>query len=64
MVQWRYKAALAALGMQGVLEAFTVFIYTFGFNAGAGFWTVLLGFVVLLVGTTPRLAMLPPGYRR
>jgi hypothetical protein len=51
MVQWRYRAALAALVMQGVLGLFMVFIYTFGFDFGAGFWLVLLGFVVMTVGT-------------
>ena len=64
MVQRRYRAALTALIMQSILGLFMVFIYTFGFDFGAGFWVVLLGFVVMLVGTTPRLTILPIEHRR
>lgn len=62
-VRWRYRAALAALGLQLVLGLFMVFIYTFGFDTAAGFWIVLLGFVVMLFGTTPRLPIFQPGRR-
>ena len=51
MVTWRRRAALAGLVIQGVLGLFMVFIYTFGFDFGAGFWLVLLGFVVMTAGT-------------
>ena len=36
-VRWRWRAALAALLMQGALGVFVVFLFTFGFDAGAGF---------------------------
>lgn len=63
LVQWRYRAALAALVLQGVLGFAMVFVYTFGFDAGAGFWIVLLGFVVMLVGTIPRFPLRLFGHR-
>lgn len=63
MVRWSYSAALAALGLQLVLGLFMVFIYTFGFDTAAGFWIVLLGFVVMLLGTVPRLPMFRFGHR-
>jgi hypothetical protein len=51
LVTWRRRAALAGLVIQGVLGFFMVSIYTFGPVFGVGFWIVLLGFVVMMVGT-------------
>ena len=62
MVRWRDHAALAALGLQLVLGLFMVFIYTFGFDTAVGFWIVLLGFVVMFLGTIPRLPLFRPGH--
>jgi len=51
MVTWARRTALAGLVIQGVLGFFMVSIYTFGPVFGVGFWIVLLGFVVMMVGT-------------
>jgi hypothetical protein len=68
MVAWRRKAAWGALLSQCLLSLFLSEIYTFYLtpdffpHLGVGFWLVLLGFLGILIGTTPRLAMLPPGH--
>ncbi len=52
-----YRAAIAALAIQGVLGFFMAVLYTFYFTPeffpqfGAGFGLVLLGFIVMSVGT-------------
>jgi hypothetical protein len=51
LVIWRRIAALAGLVIQGVLGFFMAVVYSFSFSLGAGFWLVLLGFVLLTVGT-------------
>ena len=51
MVTWRRIAALAGLIIQGSVGFVEAVLYSFGFNLGAGFWLVLLGFMVMIVGT-------------
>jgi hypothetical protein len=51
LVTWRRRAALAGLVIQGVLGFFMAVVYSFSFSLGAGFWLVLLGFVLMTVGT-------------
>ena len=57
IVTWRRRAAIAALAIQGVLGFFMAVLYTFYFTPeffpqfGAGFGLVLLGFIVMSVGT-------------
>lgn len=41
LLRWRRLAVLAALVPQGGVGFFMVFVYTFGFDAGAGFWVSL-----------------------
>lgn len=53
IVKWRRRTAITGLVMQSILGFYSVFIYTFGFDFGAGFWVVLLGMVVMVVGATP-----------
>jgi hypothetical protein len=51
IVTWRRRAAIAALIIQCVPGFFMAYLYTFGGPYGAGLWLVLLGFVVMMVGT-------------
>jgi hypothetical protein len=51
IVTWRRKASIAGLIIQGVPGFFMAYLYTFGGPYGAGLWLVLLGFVVMMVGT-------------
>ena len=51
IVTWRRRASLAGLIIQGVLGSFMAVLYTFGGPYGAGLWLVILGFVVMMVGT-------------
>jgi len=51
MVTWKRRAALAGLLIQAVLGSLMAVVYSFSFSFGAGFWLVLLGFVVMMVGT-------------
>ncbi len=46
IVTWRRRASIAGLIIQGVLGFFVAVLYTFG-----GLWLVILGFVVMMVGT-------------
>ena len=53
MVTWRRIAALAGLLIQGLVGFVGATFYSFSLppHFGAGFWLVLLGFVVMMVGT-------------
>ncbi len=51
IVTWRRRAAIAGLIIQGVPGFFMAYLYTFGGPYSAGLWLVLLGFVVMTVGT-------------
>ena len=53
MVTWRRLAALAGLVIQGLVGFVGATFYSFSLppHFGAGFWLVLLGFVVMMVGT-------------
>ncbi len=51
MVTWRRIAAIAGLIIQGTGGFVGAVLYSFSFNLGAGFWLVLLGFLVMIVGT-------------
>jgi|ERR1051326_1918939 hypothetical protein len=53
MVKWRRRAAITGLVVQSILGFYSVFIYTFGFDFGVGFWVVLLGMVVMVACTIP-----------
>ena len=53
IVTWRRRASIAGLSIQDVLGFFMAVLYTFGGPYGAGLWLVLLGFVVMIVGTFP-----------
>ena len=61
MVTWRRIAALAGLIIQGLVGFVGATFYSFSLppHFGAGFWLVLLGFMVMIVDTflnSPRLA--------
>jgi hypothetical protein len=51
MVAWRRITALAGLFIQGSVGLGGAVFYSFSFNVGPGFWLVLLGFIVMSVGT-------------
>ena len=53
MVTWRRIAALAGLSIQGLVGFVGAVLGSFSIppHFGAGFWLVLLGFVVMIVGT-------------
>jgi hypothetical protein len=51
IITWRRRASIAGLIIQGVLGFFMAVLYTFGGPYGAGLWLVILGFVVMMVGT-------------
>jgi hypothetical protein len=51
IVTWRRRASIAGLIIQGVLGFFMAVLYTFGGPYGTGLWLVILGFVVMMVGT-------------
>lgn len=51
IVFWRRIAAIVGLVIQGVLGFSMALLYTFGGPYGAGLWLVLVGFVVMTVGT-------------
>ena len=59
MITWRRIAAIAGLIIQGLLGFVLSVIYTFSFppTLGAGFWLVLLGFIILSVGTFLKLPL-------
>jgi len=53
MVTWRRRAALAGLIIQGPVGFVWAMYYSFSMppHFGAGFWLVLLGFLVMIVDT-------------
>jgi hypothetical protein len=51
LILWRRCVACAGLFLQATLGLFGAVIYSFSFNLGAGFLLVLLGFVIMTVGT-------------
>lgn len=51
LLRWRRRAALAALVLQVGVSFLMIFIYTFGFDFGSGFWVTLLGFLVVAGST-------------
>jgi len=51
LIPWRRYVACAGLLLQAPLGLFGALIYSFSFNLGAGFLLVLLGFIVMTVGT-------------
>jgi hypothetical protein len=53
MVTWRRIIAIAGLIIQGLVGFVGAVFYTFSFppQLGAGYWLVLLGFMVMTVGT-------------
>jgi hypothetical protein len=53
MVTWRRRAALAGLIIQGPVGYIGTIFLTFSSppDVGAGYWLVLLGFIVMTVGT-------------
>jgi hypothetical protein len=51
IVTCRWRASLAGLVIQGGLGFFMAYLYSFGGPYGAGLWLVLLGFVIMVVGT-------------
>jgi hypothetical protein len=51
IVTWRRRAAIAGLVIQGLVGFFMAVFYTFGLLFGAGLWLVLLGFLIMMVGT-------------
>jgi hypothetical protein len=51
IVTWRRRASLAGLVIQAVPGFFMAVLYSFGGPYGAGLWLVLLGLVVMTVGT-------------
>jgi hypothetical protein len=50
IVTWRRIAAIAGLIIQGPVGFIGGFLYAFGFAFGAGYWLVLLGFIIISVG--------------
>ncbi len=51
MIIWRRIASMAGLIIQGPVGFVGGFLYAFGFAFGAGYWLVLLGCIVMSVGT-------------
>ena len=53
MVTWRRIIAIAGLIIQGPVAFVGAVLYTFSFppQLGAGYWLVLLGFMIMTVGT-------------